>query len=144
MSSVELLTAGTYLMKGTGASAITYTKWFDILNFPDLEGAPEMVDVTNLSDFARRNILGLKSAEAKSFEAPYDETTFADIKAEEGNEVSIAVWLGADSAGAPDGSNGKFEGVGMPSVTLVSGDAGNIHKMRVTFAMTEPFEYVSA
>lgn len=54
------LTAGTFLMHSTDGSS--YTKLLDITEYPDLNQAPETIDVTTLSDWMHVYILGLEDS----------------------------------------------------------------------------------
>lgn len=63
----------TFLMKGTtSGDTTTYEKLVDIKDFPDLGGAPEMLDITTLSDPMSTFIPGIQSLDALEFTTNYD------------------------------------------------------------------------
>ena len=75
-------TYGIYLMhKGTGD---TYTKLIDIKDFPDLGGAPEMLETTTLSDSMQTYIEGIQSADALEFTANYTKEDYTKLNALKG------------------------------------------------------------
>ena len=115
---MAISTYKVFLMKKTGNS---YEKLVDIKDFPDLGGAPEMLETTTLSDGAQTYIPGIQSQEALEFTANYTKADFDTLKALEGQEVDFAVWLGgtvAAGGATPTGSGGKFGFKGQPSVFL--------------------------
>lgn len=52
-------------------NADTWSKLVDIKDFPDLGGAPEMLETTTLSDGAQTYIPGIQSQDALEFTANY-------------------------------------------------------------------------
>ena len=48
-----------------------YDKLIDIKSFPDLGGAPEMLETTTLSDAAQTYIPGIQASDALEFESNY-------------------------------------------------------------------------
>lgn len=54
----------------------TYKKLYGLFNVPEMGGTPEHIDVTNLEDSIKRNILGLQDTGTLDFEfyATEDET----------------------------------------------------------------------
>lgn len=115
----------------------TYEKLIDIVSYPDLGGAPEMLDATSLSDPMTVNILGIQSLDALEFEANYDLEKYTELKAMEGQDKEFAVWLGGtESAGTvtPTGSDGKFEFGGQLSVYVNGGGVNEVRKMTVSIA----------
>lgn len=55
----------------------TYEKLIDIKDFPDLGGAPEMLETTTLSDKMQTYIPGIQNIDALEFSSNY---TLADYK----------------------------------------------------------------
>lgn len=125
------------MMKDTSA----YKKLVDIKDFPDLGGAPEMLETTTLSDKMQTYIPGIQSLDALEFTANYTKEDFAKLKALEGQEKEFAVWFGgAESSGTmtPDGSDGKFEFKGQLSVFPVGGGVNEVVDMTITIAPSTP------
>ena len=126
------------MKKGTGD---VYEKFLDIKSFPDLGGAPEMLETTTLSDSMQTYIAGIQSLDALEFEANYTKEDYEKCKAEEGKTSSYAVWFGGTSTGStltPTGEHGKFEFDGMLSAFPVGGGVNEVVGMTVTIAPSTP------
>ena len=134
---MAISTYKVFLMKkGTGQSA-AYSKLVDIKDFPDLGGAPEMLETTTLSDGASTYIPGIQSQEALEFTANYTKADFTTLKALEDTETDFAVWFGATVAGGvatPTGSDGKYEFKGKLSVYVVGGGVNEVVDMKISIA----------
>ena len=129
-----------FLMKKATAGE-TYEKVIDIKDFPDLGGAPEMLETTTLSDKMQTYIPGIQSLDALEFTANYTKADFTKLKALEGKEESYAVWFGGEeTAGTltPTGSDGKFEFKGQLSAFPVGGGVNEVVDMTVTIAPSTP------
>lgn len=136
----------TFLMHGTGTSTITYEKLLDIKEFPDLGGAPEMLDTTTLTDAARTYVPGIQENEALTFTANYDATEYTALKALEGSNEKYAVWFGGTegTGGAdptPTGANGKFAFEGMLSVFVAGAGVNAVRDMTITIAPTSVISF---
>lgn len=129
-----------FLMKKAAAGE-TYEKVIDIKDFPDLGGAPEMLETTTLSDKMQTYIPGIQSLDALEFTANYTKADFTKLKALEGKEESYAVWFGGeetDGVLTPTGSDGKFEFKGQLSAFPVGGGVNEVVDMTVTIAPSTP------
>lgn len=119
----------------------TYEKLIDIKEFPDLGGAPEMLETTTLSDNMQTYIPGVQSLDALEFTANYTKVDFTKLKALEGQEIDFAVWFGGTGEGntlIPTGSDGKFEFKGQLSVFPVGGGVNEVVDMTITIAPSTP------
>lgn len=140
---MAISTYKVFLMK---KEASTYKKLVDIKDFPDLGGAPEMLETTTLSDGMQTYIPGIQSLEALEFTANYDKddyTTLSALKEEQG----YAVWLGGTESGGvvtPTGSEGKFEFKGILSVFVVGGGVNEVVDMTITIAPSTPITVATA
>lgn len=117
----------------------TYTKLVDIKDFPDLGGAPEMIDVTTLSNPARVYIPGIQDTEALEFTANYTLADFQTLDALKNTEGDYSVWFGGTEAAGvvtPDGSQGKFDFKGYLSVHVSGGGVNEAVDMAITIAPT--------
>ena len=126
------------MMQNSGS---TYVKLVDIKDFPDLGGAPEMLETTTLSDKMQTYIPGIQSLDALEFTANYTKTDFDKLKALEGQTKKFAVWMGATESGGtltPSGSDGKFEFEGQLSVFPVGGGVNEVVDMTITIAPSTP------
>jgi hypothetical protein len=79
--------------KGEGS---TYTKLIDIKDFPDLGGAPEMLETTTLSDSMQTYIEGIQSLDALEFTANYTKEDYAKLNALKGKNEGYAVYFGEE------------------------------------------------
>ena len=124
-------TSNTYLMESTDGKT-AYSKLVDIINYPDMGGAPETIDVTTLSDAQKCGILGIQDTKSMEFDILYDPTTFAKLKAKENKTLHLSLWLGANVSGAPDGNLGKFSFDGMISTYLTGAGVNEARKAKIT------------
>lgn len=118
-----------------------YDKLIDIKSFPDLGGAPEMLETTTLSDSMQTYIPGIQSLDALEFEANYTKADFAKLKAMEDEEKQFAVWFGGTGDGeslTPTGSDGKFKFKGRLSVYPVGGGVNEVVNMNINIAPSTP------
>lgn len=119
----------------------TYAKLVDIKDFPDLGGAPEMLETTTLSDGMQTYIPGIQSQDALEFACNYTKADYTKLKAMEGTEKDFAVWLGgtvANGTVTPTGSEGKFEFKGYLSVFVTGAGVNEVVGMTVSIAPSTP------
>lgn len=125
---------GTFLMKKTGS---TYAKLVDIRDFPDLGGAPEMLDKTTLTDTIQKFINGIKSNDALEFNANYDKADYRTINALKNTDVELSVWFGGTESNGeltPTGAYGKFDFTGQLSVRVTGQGVNEVVGMAITVA----------
>lgn len=121
----------------------SWEKLIDIKSFPDLGGAPELLETTTLSDSMTTNIMGIQSLDALEFECNYTLDDYTKLKAMEGEDKEFAVWLGGSEAGGvatPTGSDGKFEFNGQLSVYVNGGGVNEVVGMTVSIAASTPIK----
>ena len=119
----------------------TYQKLIDIKDFPDLGGAPELLETTTLSDKMQTYIPGIQSLDALEFTANYTKEDFTKLKALEGVEHEFAVWFGGTEEAnvlTPTGTDGKFQFKGQLSAFPVGGGVNEVVDMTVTIAPSTP------
>ena len=119
----------------------TWEKLVDIKSYPDLGGAPELLEATTLSDPMTVNILGIQTLDALEFECNYTLADYTKLKEMEGTDKEFAVWLGGIEAGGkttPTGSDGKFEFNGQLTVYVNGGGVNEVRNMTVSIAATTP------
>ena len=124
---MAISTYGISLMHKSGTGS-TYTKLIDIKDFPDLGGAPEMLETTTLSDSMQTYIPGIQSLDALEFTANYTLADYQNIVALKGTEEKFAVWFGTD------GADGKFEFKGQISAFPVGGGVNEVVSMTISIA----------
>ena len=125
------------MVKNTSA----WEKLIDIKSYPDLGGAPELLETTTLSDSMTTNIIGIQSLDALEFECNYTLADYTKLKEMEGTDKEFAVWLGGSESGGvvtPDGSDGKFEFKGQLSVYVNGGGVNEVRNMTVSIAASTP------
>ena len=136
---MAISTYKVFLMKSTDGSQ--YEKLIDIKDFPDLGGAPEMLETTTLSDGMQTYIPGIQSLDALEFSANYTKDDFETLKELEGQDIHYSVWIGGTVSGStvtPTGSDGKFDFKGSLSVFPVGGGVNEVIGMTVTIAPSTP------
>ena len=127
---MAISTYGIFLMhKAEGG---TYDKLIDIKDFPDLGGAPEMLETTTLSDSMQTYIEGIQSSDALEFTANYTKEDYAKCNALKGIKESYAVYFGEE------GVNGKFEFDGYLSARVNGGGVNEVVGMTVSIAPATP------
>lgn len=110
------------------ASGATYTKLIDIKDFPDLGGAPEMLETTTLSDAMQTYIEGIQSSDALEFTANYTKADYDSLLELKGKEESYAVYFGET------GANGIFYFKGYLSVRVNGGGVNEVVGMTISIA----------
>lgn len=136
---MAISTYKTFLM--TSEDGEEWSKLIDIKEFPDLGGAPEMLETTTLSDRMQTFIAGIQSLDALEFTCNYDFEDFKKLKKLDGKTKHYAVWFGGTEAVdslTPTGDNGKFKFKGQLSVFPVGGGVNEVHDMTVTIAPSTP------
>ena len=106
----------------------TYEKLIDIKDFPDLGGAPEMLETTTLSDAMQTYIEGIQSADALEFTANYTKEDYTKLNALKGKDESYAVYFGEE------GTDGKFEFNGYLSARVNGGGVNEVVGMTISIA----------
>ena len=126
----------TYLMHKSSTDT-AYSKLVDIKDYPDLGGAPEMLETTTLSDGMQTYTAGIQSLDALTFSCNYTADDYAKVKALEGETRNFAVWFGGTESNGevtPTGTDGKFEFSGTISVFVTGGGVNEVRGMTVTIA----------
>lgn len=122
----------------------TYEKLVDIKEFPDLGGAPEMLETTTLSDNMQTYIAGIQSLDALEFTTNYNKEAYEKLLALEGKDLDLAVWFGGTGDGdnlKPTGEDGKFSFTGQLSVYPAGGGVNDVVDMTISIAPSTPIEY---
>lgn len=128
----------TFLMKKTASN---YEKLVDIKDFPDLGGAPEMLETTTLSDSMQTYVEGIRSLDALEFTINYDLDTYQTLVAMKGTETEFAVWFGGTESNGtvtPTGDEGKFNFKGYLSVRVVGKGVNEVKEAIISIAPSTP------
>ena len=124
-----------YLM-GEGANS-AWAKLVNVKDYPDLGGAPEMLDTTTLSDKNRTYIPGIQENESMTFTANYTKDDFDKLYALRGKLCGYAVWFGATESNGtvtPDGHEGKYAFGGYLDVFVNGAGVNEVVNMTITIA----------
>lgn len=70
-----------------GATADAAAKVVDIKDFPDLSGAPNLLETTTLSDAQVTNIPGIKSSELMTFTCNYTSAAYSAVNDDANTEL---------------------------------------------------------
>lgn len=143
------LSAGTFLMLGSGTGTLTYTKLCDITAFPDLGTFPEGVDATTLSDYMRKYIPGLVETGTLQFSAYLDSDTIALLQ--EGGETEpvlkhLAIWFGGERAAGtitPTGSLLKITFDGYTDAIIAGAGVNEVIPVTVGVTAASAFVYTT-
>ena len=128
----------TFLMH---KKADAYEKLVDIKDFPDLGGAPEMLETTTLSDSMQTFVEGIQSQDALEFTINYDLDTFKTIEGMKGIETEFSVWFGGTEANGtltPTGSEGKFNFKGYISARVTGKGVNEVKEAVLSIAPSTP------
>ena len=140
---METSTIGTFLMhKPSGETA--YSVLNNIKDYPDLGGAPETLETTDLSDKRQRFIFGVQSGEAMPFTCNYTKEGYEKVKALEGQLLDLSIWFGAtegtDGILTPTGSDLKLDFKGYVSVYISGKGVNEVREMIITVAANTDFD----
>lgn len=111
-----------------GATSQAVTKEVDIKNFPDLGGAPELIEVTTLSDAVQVFINGIQTAGEMAFTCNYTKDAFETVDGDANTELYYNLEFGTS------GDEGIFEWQGMHSVHVTGADVNAPVEMVITIA----------
>ena len=121
--------------------AEAYEKLVDIKDFPDLGGAPEMLETTTLSDNMQTYVEGIQSQDALEFTINYDLATYEKIVAMKGKETEFSVWFGGtetDGVLTPSGDEGKFDFKGYISIRVTGKGVNEVKEATLSIAPSTP------
>lgn len=118
-----------------------YEKLVDIKDFPDLGGAPEMLETTTLSDSMQTYIEGIQSQDALEFNVNYTLALYEQIEDMKGTETEFAVWFGGTESGGtvtPVGDEGKFNFKGYISIRVTGKGVNEVREAVLSIAPSTP------
>ena len=114
----------------------TWVQVCPIKGIPQIGGEPEQIETTTCDDKIQTFIDGIQQQETMSITDNYDKTKYQSIKALEGTEQDLSIWLGNDGLG----SQGKFTGKGKISAYENETEVNNVVEMTIVITPTTPFE----
>lgn len=107
------------------------TKLCEIKDFPDLGGAPELLEKTTLSDSSRTYIAGIKDQQALEFTANYSAADYAAVNAKSAT-TAFTLEFGVD------GESGKFSFSGTASAFVIGAGVNAVVEMRIVIIPSTP------
>lgn len=107
------------------------SKLCDIKDFPDLGGAPELLEITTLSDSSRTYIQGIKDQQALEFTANYDPDAYEAINALT-TTTTFTLEFGID------GADSVFTWSGTASAYVLGAGVNEVVEMRIVIIPSTP------
>lgn len=137
----------TFLMQGTGTGTLTYSKVVDIKSYPDIGGAPDLIDMTTLSNKSKIGVPGIQNNDALTFDANYDPTDYTTLKTlADGTAKHFAIYFGGTESNGvvtPTGADGKFTFDGILDVYVAGGGVNEGRTMQISITPTTDFTFTS-
>ena len=127
MAEVEkkaVSTIGTILETSTDGTA--WEKLCKIKSYPQLGGAPEQIEVTDLEDESQAFIPGVQAQDAMEFTANYTLESYTAVKAKAGKNLKYRVKMGKD------GVDGVATWDGQHDVFINEGEVNGAREMTIT------------
>lgn len=135
----------SFLMVYSGSN---YSKLCDITEYPDLGGAPELLDATTLSDPMRVYVAGIQDLEGLEFATNYEASTMTALNALKDTEKSYAVWFGATTSTngslVPSGSEGKFSFTGKLTAWVEGHGVNEVRTIRMQIANSSVITFAAS
>jgi len=111
-----------------GESAINVSKVVDIKDFPDLGGAPEMLETTTLSDEIQTYIMGIQGSDMMEFTCNYTKADFEAVLEDANKELYYELEFGNN------GSEGVFEWQGQHTAWVVGAGVNAVTEFKIGIA----------
>jgi hypothetical protein len=129
VTNMPSTTIHTFL--GYATSGTAYTKLVPIKDFPDLGGAPDQVEITDLDDDVQKFLLGVQSMSALEFTANYVPADYDKLVAmQDGTIRKFCVAFGET------GEYGLFTWDGQLAVWVVGGGVNAAREMKISISAT--------
>lgn len=117
-------TIGTVLK--AGADAASLAKLTRIKSYPDLGGAPEQLESTDMEDETQTFEDGVQQQEAMEFTANYTKEEYDKVKSSAGKQQKYQLEFGEN------GEDGIFSWAGKHSVRVTAGEVNGLREMVIT------------
>jgi hypothetical protein len=117
-------TIGTILKAGAATNSLA--KLCKIKSYPDLGGAPENIETTDLEDTFQTFVPGVQSVDQLEFTANYTPTDYAAVASNANTDLYYQLEMGNS------GDQGKFQWQGQHSVRVTGGDVNAVREMVIT------------
>ena len=129
-------TIGTVLKTATSSSG-SFTQLCKIKSFPDLGGAPENIETTDLQDTYQTFVQGVQSMDSLEFTANYNPTDYAAVTnaiPAAGSELYYKIEFG---------TAGSMTWSGTHAVRISGGDVNSVIEMVITVTPSSGFTYAA-
>lgn len=117
-------TIGTILEISEDGTA--WSKLCKIKSYPQLGGAPDQLETTDMEDGSQTFIPGVQSVDAMEFTANYTLTAYTAVKAKEGTALKYRLKMGKD------GVDGVATWEGQHSVYINEGAVNAVREMTIS------------
>ena len=124
MSKKAVSTINTVLK--AGAAKASLAQLCKIKSYPDLGGAPEQLETTDLEDSMQTFVDGVQSVDTMEFTANYTKESYESVLESAGTEQKYQLEFG--NAGA----DGIFSWTGTHSVRVTGGEVNGVREMVIT------------
>lgn len=116
-------TIDTVLKAGSAANNVT--KLCKIKSYPDLGGAPDTLETTDLEDTQQTFVPGVKTVDQMEFTANYTPEAYSTVKSSANTEQYYELDMGTS------GAQGKFTWTGQHDVYVNGGDVNAVREMTI-------------
>ncbi len=123
---MAISTQGVTLKWGTSAASLS--KVVDVKDFPDLGGAPEMLETTTLSDQIQTYIMGIQGSDMMEFTCNYTKADFQAVLQNANKDLYYALEFGNN------GSEGIFEWQGRHTAWVVGAGVNAVTEFKIGIA----------
>ena len=123
---MAISTQGVTLKWGTSAASLS--KVVDVKDFPDLGGAPEMLETTTLSDEIQTYIMGIQGSDMMEFTCNYTKEDFEAVMEDANEELYYALEFG------DGGDEGIFEWQGQHTAWVVGAGVNAVTECKIGIA----------
>jgi hypothetical protein len=123
---MAISTQGVTLKWGTSATSLS--KVVDIKDFPDLGGAPEVLETTTLSDQIQTYIMGIQGSGMMEFTCNYTKDDFDDVMKDANKDLYYALEFG------DKGDEGIFEWQGQHTAWVVGAGVNAVTEFKIGIA----------
>lgn len=123
---MAISTQGVTLKWGTSATSLS--KVVDIKDFPDLGGAPEVLETTTLSDDIQTYIMGIQGSGMMEFTCNYTKDDFDEVMKDANKDLYYALEFG------DKGDEGIFEWQGQHIAWVVGAGVNAVTEFKIGIA----------
>ena len=129
-------TINTVLKFGTEAASLT--QLCKIKSYPDLGGAPDTIETTDLEDTAQTFVAGVQAIDQMEFTANFTPDAFTSLKTNEGKDGYFELDFGQN------GSEGKFTWQGSYSAYVNGGDVNAVRECTIVVTPSTAITYAAS